>query len=230
MLAVHAGSVVYEQALRWQGLLAAARADDAIDDVLLSLEHDPVYTAGRHANVGEHVLGTTGIRVVRIDRGGDVTYHGPGQLTVYPIMKLADGKRAREYVEALEQACIATAASYGIEARSDRRRTGVWVGERKLAAIGVRVARRVTSHGLGFNVTTTLEHFAGIVPCGIRDADVCSLRSLGVDTTVDEVRRRLVTHLGRTLGRRLQRASPEDLGLLQGVATAQGSDGVGRRL
>jgi lipoyl(octanoyl) transferase len=229
MLAVHAGSVVYEEALRWQGLLAAARSDDAIDDVLLSLEHDPVYTAGRHANVGQHVLGTTGIRVVRIDRGGDVTYHGPGQLTVYPIMKLADGKRARGYVEALEQACIATAASYGISARSDRRRTGVWVGERKLAAIGVRVARRVTSHGLGFNVTTTLEHFAGIVPCGIRDAGVCSLRSLGVDATVDQVRHRLVAELGRTLGRRLQFVTPADLGLTTGLATVEGGGNVGHQ-
>jgi lipoyl(octanoyl) transferase len=213
MLAVNAGTVVYEEALRWQSLLAAARAQGAIGDVLLCLEHDPVYTAGRHANVAEHVLGTTGIRVVPIDRGGDVTYHGPGQLVVYPIIQLADGKRARRYVEALEEACIRTAASFGIAARGDGRRPGVWVREEKLVAIGVRVARRVTTHGLAFNVTTNLAHFTGIVPCGIRDGGVCSLRSLGVDTTVEEVRRRLVAHLGATLDRRLEDVTPRDLGL-----------------
>src|SRR5690606_21598968 len=135
VLAVDAGTVVYEEALRWQRLLAAARAADEIDDVLLCLEHDRVYTAGRRADVTAHVLGTRDIRVVRVERGGDVTYHGPGQLVVYPIRKLADGYRARAHVAALEEACIRTAASFGIRARADRERTGAWVGDRKLVAI-----------------------------------------------------------------------------------------------
>ena len=218
MLAVDAGSVVYEEALRWQRLLAAARAADEVDDVLLTLEHDRVYTAGRRADVDAHVLGTRDIRLVRIDRGGDVTYHGPGQLVAYPILRLADGYRARHHVEALEEAVVRTVASFGVTARAERERAGVWVGDRKLAAVGVRVANRVTSHGIALNVTTDLDDFAGIVPCGL-DAEACSLRSLGVETTVGEVRRRLVPHLADTLGRRLQPATPADLGLWTAVGT-----------
>ena len=213
---IWSGTVVYEEALRWQRLLAAARAEDAIEDVLLTLEHDRVYTAGRHADVQRNVLGTTGIRVVRIDRGGDVTYHGPGQLVAYPITRLAHAKAARPFVGALEQACVRTAADYGIAAAADRRRPGVWVGGDKLAAVGVRINGGVTTHGLAFNVTPDLSDFAGLIPCGLDGAGVCSLASLGVDTTVEQVRARLVSHLASALGRRLQPASPEDLGL--GVA------------
>jgi lipoyl(octanoyl) transferase len=214
LLAVDGGRVVYEEALRWQRLLHAARADGAIGDVLLVVEHDRVYTAGRHADVAAHVLGTRAdIRVVPVDRGGDVTYHGPGQLVAYPIVGLEHAKAVRPFVEALEEACVRTAASFGITARADRRRTGVWVGEEKLAAIGIRVDRRVTMHGLALNVDPDLADFGGIVPCGIADAGVCSLASLGVSTTMEEVRRRLVAHLGDTLGRSVQHARPADLGL-----------------
>jgi lipoyl(octanoyl) transferase len=213
MLTVHCGEVRYEEALRWQRLLVEARAADEIDDVLLTLTHDPVYTAGRHANTAAHVLGTRDIRVVPIDRGGDVTYHGPGQLVAYPILRLAHAKAVRPYVEALEEACVRTAASFGVEARPDRQRTGVWVGDAKLVAIGIRVDGRVTSHGLAFNVNPALEDFTGIVPCGIADAGVTSLAALGVDTTLLEVRRRLVGDLGDLLDRPVQQASPADLGL-----------------
>ncbi|MBA2529388.1 MAG: lipoyl(octanoyl) transferase LipB [Euzebyales bacterium] len=214
MLSVWCGEVVYEEALSWQRLLVAARATDAIGDVLLTLTHDRVYTAGRHADLASNVRADTGVRIVPVERGGDLTYHGPGQLVAYPVLKLTDSKAVRPYVEALVEACLRTAASFGIRATPDRRRPGVWVGDAKLAAVGVRVDRRVTSHGLAFNVTTDLADFrAGIVPCGIPDADVCSLSSLGVDTTVDEVRHRLVRHLAGTLQRPLQAASPADLGL-----------------
>jgi lipoate-protein ligase B len=218
MLSVWAGEVVYEEALRWQRLLASARADDAIDDVLLTLTHDRVYTAGPRADVGRHVLGTRDIRVVRTDRGGDVTYHGPGQLVAYPILKLPDSKAVRPYVRALEQACVRTAESYGVTAAPDPLRPGVWVGDDKLAAVGVRVSGRVTRHGLALNVTTDLDDFAGLVPCGIVDGGVCSLRSLGVETTVAQVRHRLVAHLGDTLERAIQPASAADLGLHAAVA------------
>ena len=213
MIHVDCGTVVYEEALLWQRLLAAARAADQVDDVLLTLEHDRVYTAGPRADVARHVLGTTDIRLVPVERGGDVTYHGPGQLVAYPITKLAQRVRVRAYVEALEAACVGVAATYGIAAAPDRERTGVWVGAQKLVAIGVRVERGVTSHGLAFNVTTDLADFAGIVPCGIADAGVCSLASLGVDTTVAEVRRRLVPHLASALGLPVRTAHPADLGL-----------------
>ena len=214
MLTVWAGEVVYEEALRWQRLLAAARAEDAIDDVLLTLTHDRIYTAGRRADVDHHVLGTRPIRVVRTDRGGDVTYHGPGQLVAYPILRLPHARAVRAHVTALERACVRTAASFGVLARTDPARPGVWVGREKLAAVGIRVLPgAVTIHGLAFNVAPDLADFAGLVPCGLADAGVCSLASLGVDTTVQEVRGRLVAHLGDALGRPLQAVSPADLGL-----------------
>ncbi|HVL97912.1 MAG TPA: lipoyl(octanoyl) transferase LipB [Egibacteraceae bacterium] len=213
MLAVDCGRLTYADGLRWQRALVSARRADAVDDVLLSCEHEPVYTAGRHADVAAHVLGTRPIPVVAVDRGGDVTYHGPGQLVVYPIVRLRARRAVRAYVEALEEACVRTAAAYGIVARPDRRRTGVWVGGEKLAAIGIRVEDGVTSHGLAFNVTTDLDDFAGIVPCGIRDAGVCSLASLGVATTVADVGPRLLVELARALDRDLRFASPDEVGM-----------------
>lgn len=211
--AVWAGEVRYEQALRWQDLLAKARRADAIDDVLLALTHDRVYTAGRRADVAANVLGTTDIRVVRTDRGGDVTYHGPGQLVVYPVLRLAEARAVRPYVTALEEAVVRTAASYGITAARDPRRPGVWVRDDKLAAIGVRVRGGVTTHGLALNVAPDLADFGGIVACGITDGGVTSLAALGVETTLEQVRLRLLGHLGETLGLALHAASPADLGL-----------------
>jgi lipoate-protein ligase B len=214
MLHAWCGEVVYEEALRWQRLLAAARAGDDIDDVLLTLTHDSVYTAGRHADLTTNLLSDVGVRVIEVERGGDLTYHGPGQLVAYPILKLRDSKAVRPYVEALVEACVRTAASYGLDARGDAVRPGVWVGRDKLAAVGVRVAGKVTFHGLAFNVDPDLDLFgAGIIPCGIADAGVCSLQSLGVETTMDEVRRRLVAFLSELLERPLQPSTPADLGL-----------------
>jgi lipoyl(octanoyl) transferase len=212
MLVVEAGRVVYEDALAWQRRLVAARARGEVPDVLLALEHDPVYTAGRRADVAANVLGDTGIRVVPVERGGDVTYHGPGQLVVYPIVLLRHAKAVRPFVEALEEACVRTARAFGVEARPQPApRTGVWVGDDKLVAIGIKIDGRVTSHGLAFNVTTDLADYAGIVPCGIPDAGVCSLSSLGVRASVADVRRRLVAELAATLDRDMRRVAPGDL-------------------
>lgn len=219
-LNVWAGEVVYEVALDWQRRLADARRADEIDDVILALTHDRVYTAGRHADVAHHVLGTSDIRVVRVDRGGDVTYHGPGQLVVYPILRLAAPKAARGYVRALEEAMVATAADYGVPARPDDARPGVWVGDAKLGAVGARIDRGITRHGLAFNVDPDLGDYGGVVACGIAGAGVCSLASLGVAATLDQVRLRLVGHLARTLERRLQPASVADLGLSHVVPLA----------
>ncbi len=215
MLSVWCGEVVYEEALHWQRLLAAARASSGIDDVLLALTHDAVYTAGRNADLDANVLGDTGVRVVRVDRGGELTYHGPGQLVVYPIRRLTDSKAVRRHVDALVEACVRTAASFGLPARADDRRPGVWVGDDKIGAVGVRVTRRVTTHGLAFNVDPDLAEFtAGIVPCGIRDGGVTSLAALGVATSMTEVRHRLVAFLADALGATLQPATPADLGLI----------------
>ncbi|MBW3665187.1 MAG: lipoyl(octanoyl) transferase LipB [Actinobacteria bacterium] len=197
ILAVHAALVPYGVAWDWQRDLVTRRAADEIGDVLLTLEHPRVYTAGKRAH-SEHVLwgeaerNARGIELFEVDRGGDVTYHGPGQLVAYPILKLDDSRRVVDYVRLLEEACIRVIASHGIVAGRDPEHRGVWVGDDKIVAVGVRVnAGGVTSHGLAMNVTTDLTDFGGIVPCGIGDRGVCSLASLGIATTVDATFERL---------------------------------------
>lgn len=209
-----AGPVPYERALAWQRGLVELRHADAVPDVVLTLEHPPVYTAGRHADVDAHVLGVRpDIPVVTTDRGGDVTYHGPGQLVAYPIVRLRDGKSVRRYIRGLERAVIGTLATYGLKgvAGEDLHRPGVWVDGDKIAAIGVRVAGAVTSHGLALNVEPRLEDFGGIVPCGIADAGVCSMASLGVRANMDEVEAVLVSRLAVELDRDLRRALPDEV-------------------
>jgi lipoyl(octanoyl) transferase len=201
MIAVDCGRIAYPRALRLQNDLVAQRTAGRVDDVLLVCEHDPVYTAGRHADVATNVIDAAQIPVVRVDRGGDITYHGPGQVVVYPIVRLSGPRRVRTYIAALQRACVAVAAEYRIGAHVADGRPGVWVGNDKLAAIGVRIRRGATSHGLAFNVDPNLGHYAGIVPCGITDAGVCSLASLGVTATVDRVGRQLVDALSATLAR-----------------------------
>lgn len=219
LLVVDCGRIGYQQGLALQADVVARREADVIGDTLLVLEHDPVYSAGRHADVDAHVLDAGDIPLVRVDRGGDVTYHGPGQVVVYPILRLTGPRRVRSYVSALEQACIDVAAGHRITAHTVAGRPGVWVGDEKLAAIGVRVRRGATSHGLAFNVTTDLADFGGIVPCGIRNGGVCSLASLGVDATVAGTARELVDALATTLARRVGPwTTPDALG--PGVAPA----------
>jgi lipoyl(octanoyl) transferase len=200
VVALHAGVFPYAIAWGWQRDLVRRRAAGEVPDVLLTLEHPPVFTAGKRADP-EHVLWdeqertARGIDFHRVDRGGDVTYHGPGQLVGYPILELHTLRGVIDYVRALEEVCVRTAADFDVEARPVEGLTGVWVGDRKLVAIGVRVSSRgVTSHGFAFNVTTDLDHFGGIVPCGIPDRGVCSLASLGVEADVPRVLGRLRTH------------------------------------
>lgn len=210
MIAVDLGRLDYTEALDLQHRLAAARTADLIGDVLLVCEHPPVYTAGRNADL-RNVRHASTIPLVHADRGGDVTYHGPGQLVVYPLIRLSGPRRVRSYVEALQDACVTVAARYGITAHAQRSRPGVWVGSDKLAAIGVRVQRGSTSHGLAFNVDPDLTDFDGIVPCGITDGGVCSLASLGVSATVPEVRPALVHALAHALERPVRWMSGADL-------------------
>lgn len=210
MIAVDLGRTAYAAALELQHRLVEARTADRIDDTLLVCEHDPVYTAGRHADLG-NVLDASTIPLVRADRGGDVSYHGPGQVVVYPIIRLAGPRRVRAYVEALQTACIRVAADHGVIAHTAASRPGVWVGDDKLVAIGVRVQRGATSHGLAFNVAPDLSHYAGIVPCGIADGGVCSLASLGVRTTVAAVGAGLVTALAEGLERPVRWATTDEL-------------------
>jgi lipoyl(octanoyl) transferase len=195
------GRIGYAEALALQEALLEARCAQSIPDTLLLLEHDPVITLGRGAKQ-EHVLASRellaqqGVALFETGRGGDVTYHGPGQLVGYPIIDLNPGRRdVHRYVRDLETVLIRTAADYGIQAGRVEGLTGVWVGDDKLAAIGVRIARWVTSHGFALNVSTNLDHFKLIVPCGIADRGVTSLERLlgrGLETT--EVENRIIEH------------------------------------
>ncbi len=226
MYTVWAGEVEYRQALAWQDYLVTARQADQIDDVLLVLTHPPVYTAGRHADLAINLTGSRpDIPVIRIDRGGDVTYHGPGQVVAYPIMRLARRGAAKAYVAALEQALIDTAGSFGVVADRRPGYPGVWVaGRDKLAAIGVRITNGVTKHGVAFNVDPPLEDYGGIIACGVPDAGVTSLTQQGVTASVEDVRTRLTAALVQTLDRMPQPSQPTDLGLTRAPPVPAASD------
>ncbi len=180
------GVVPYGEALELQKQLVADRLAGAIPDQLLLLQHPPVITLGvRTRNGRANVLATpeslaaAGIDVFETGRGGDVTYHGPGQLVGYPIVDLKPGRcDVHRYVRDLEEVMIRTAAAFGVTAQRVAGLTGIWVGDEKLGAIGVRIAKWITSHGFAFNVTTDLAHFGLIVPCGIVDKGVTSLEKL----------------------------------------------------
>ena len=190
------GLVPYVDGLALQQQLVEQRKAGAIPDQLLLLEHPPVITLGvkargdrSHVLASDAELDDAGVHVYESGRGGDVTYHGPGQLVGYPIIDLRpDRCDVHRYVRDLEQVMIATAAAFGVEATRVPGLTGAWVGSEKLAAIGVRISRWVTSHGFAFNVATDLGHFDLIVPCGIADRGVTSLsRLLGRTVGLEEV-------------------------------------------
>src|SRR5215510_6389520 len=196
------GRVAYAEGLELQARLVAQRQAGEIPDTLLLLEHDPVFTLGRNARVEnvllpQAALRARGFEVYETGRGGDVTYHGPGQVVGYPIVELPPGRRdVHRYVRDLEEAMIRTCLDYGVAAARVAGLTGCWVGSEKIGAIGVRIARWVTSHGFAFNVSTDLAPFDLIVPCGIRGRGVTSLeRLLGRRIDQDEVADRLASHL-----------------------------------
>lgn len=204
------GTVPYRPAWELQDELAEQRRGRRIGDRLLLLEHFPVYTIGRGGNPANMLatpdrLREIGAELVRIDRGGDVTFHGPGQIVAYPIVELHDPLDLRRYVRTLESAIIATAAAFGVDGARLPGHPGIWVeGERKLAAIGVRVKRGVTTHGLALNVNTDLRWFDEMIPCGIPDKSVTSLTretaaAVRMDDVEDELARQLAAHFGARL-------------------------------
>ncbi|MBI3405314.1 MAG: lipoyl(octanoyl) transferase LipB [Acidobacteria bacterium] len=186
--AVELGLMGYSAAWDLQRRVVAGRKANHIPDVLLLCEHPHVITLGRngkreHLLASEHLLRQMNVEFAETDRGGDITYHGPGQIVGYPILNLNEHRRDVEwYVRQLEEVMIRSAADYGVEARRVAGKTGIWVdsatGEEKLAAIGVHISRWVTSHGFAFNVSTDLRYFDLIVPCGIRDKRPTSLEKL----------------------------------------------------
>ena len=209
---VPAGTVPYRRAWAWQRELVTRRAAGEIPDTVLLLEHPHVYTITRRGGESEvllprEMLAAQGAEVVVTDRGGKATYHGPGQLVGYPIALLGRAPDLRAWVSSIQDALVGLAADYGVRARPGHGDlTGVWVGDppddRKLAAIGMRVARRVTMHGFALNCSTELERFNAIVPCGLPDKGVCSLSSeLGRPVTVADALPVAVAHLARSLDR-----------------------------
>ena len=193
---VRAGRVDYASAWDWQRRLHAQRVAGEVADTVLLLEHDPVYTAGKRTEDWERPL--DGTPVVDVDRGGRITWHGPGQLTGYPIVALPDPMDVVAYVRRLEGALIEVCAAFGVPTTRVEGRSGVWTadGSRKVAAIGIRVSRGVTMHGFALNCDCDLAAFGPIVPCGITDAGVTSLtaeagRPITVDDAIPVVEREL---------------------------------------
>lgn len=198
MLVLNLGQEPYERAWNLQHALVKARQEGRLDDILVLLEHDPVITLGRtgdprHVLASAEELQRAGIRVQRIERGGDVTYHGPGQLVGYPVLSLeAHHLGVSDYMHALEEVLIRTLGDFGLPAQRQAGIIGVWIGPAKVAALGARVERGVTYHGFALNVNTNLDHFALIVPCGLLGRPVTSMqRELGAPVDMQRVRERV---------------------------------------
>jgi lipoyl(octanoyl) transferase len=195
----HLGRVDYEPTWRRMQAFTESRKPSDPDEIWV-LEHPPVFTLGKNASM-DHVLAPGDIPLVRIDRGGQVTYHGPGQLVVYPLVNIERlGLNVRELVCALEQAIVRCVAGYGIRASGDRNAPGVYVEGRKLASLGLRIRRGCSYHGLALNVDGDLEPFGRINPCGYRGLQVTRLADLGVTAGTGPVAAALVPELLTSLG------------------------------
>jgi lipoyl(octanoyl) transferase len=207
MLFCKLGTVGYEEAHALQKELQAKRIAGEIGDTVLMLEHYPVLTLGRsareaHVLASRETLAARGVTTHEVGRGGDVTYHGPGQLVAYPIIDLKPDRRdVRKYVWSLEETMIRTCADFGLDASRIEGLNGTWIGDRKVGAVGVRISRWVTMHGLAINANTDLSHFELIVPCGIQDKEVTSIsRELGRQVGVARVMEPLARHFAALYG------------------------------
>jgi len=205
------GLVLYAEANAWMHELAGRRLRDEIPDTLILLEHPPVYTAGRrwkpeHLVWSEEAIRSAGAELHFVDRGGSLTFHGPGQLVGYPILHLGSRPDAIGHVRRLEEVVIRAAADLGVDLHRSEVQTGVWSGHRKACAIGVRIMRaRVTLHGFVVNCTTDLSWFDAIVPCGLAEEGVTSLSELaGRRVRVAEMVLPLLRHFERVFGLRLE--------------------------
>lgn len=198
------GLIDYKEAWDLQKSVHQLRAENRIDDVFFLLEHPHTYTLGKTADkenlVGsEKYLSYNKISVYDIDRGGDITYHGPGQIVGYPIINLTNWQQdTHKYLRALEELIINVCSEYGLNSGRVEKYTGVWIDDRKICAIGIKVSRWITMHGFAFNVNTDLKLFNGIIPCGISDKDVTSLnRELKKELNVSEVKERILHHFSK---------------------------------
>lgn len=193
------GFISYKEAWDLQKEIFSKRVSGEVEDYLLLLEHPNTYTLGKTAHRenlkgSEEYLKVNNISVYDIDRGGDITYHGPGQIVGYPIINLNNWfKDTHKYLRALEEVIIKTCIDYGLNSERNTKHTGVWIGEKKIAAIGIKVSRWITMHGFAFNVNTDLNLFNGIIPCGIQDKSVTSLKQeLKKEISIQEVKEKLL--------------------------------------
>ena len=211
----HLGSVPYEDGLALQERLRERRRAGELPDLLLVLEHPPVYTKGRRTEPGDLPMGEAwyrerGIEVCETDRGGRVTYHGPGQLVAYPVMQV---ERVADFVHAMERAIVAALADEGIESRArEHPHTGIWAGDAKIASIGVRVSGGVSTHGLAVNVDNDLAPFEWIVPCGIDHVRMTSIaRETGRERSLPCFRKRMAWRFAEEFGLRQRLVSERRL-------------------
>lgn len=226
-LAMNMGTVEYREAWDLQRKLESARQDGSLKhNMVLFLEHPPVFTLGRRGgrenlNVTEAFLQKSGVPVVQIDRGGNITYHGPGQLVIYPIIDLSSVKLSvDEYVTGLEELIIRTLADWGVTAGRDDRNRGVWVGNNKIGSIGISIRHNVCTHGLALNVNLSLEPFGWINPCGLHGVGMTSMeRELSRSLPMDQIRDTARHHLASVFSVELADADMDALKLrLQSVA------------
>lgn len=218
ILVADLGRTRYAAAYELQRRIFSRRADNTIPDILLLTEHQPVYTLGRgaddnHLLAGREELLRAGVDVCPTDRGGDVTYHGPGQIVGYPILNLASYYcDLHRYLRDIEEVMIRTCADYRVLAHRDPGFTGVWVGSDKIGAIGIKVAHWVTMHGFAFNVAMDLSGFGRIIPCGIFHRGVTSLEVLlGRQVPVRQVVPQIVIHVGEVFGATMKECAAADL-------------------
>lgn len=218
ILVANLGRTRYAETWDIQHKLFDLRQSGLIDDVLLLTEHEHVYTIGKggdsnHLLASDEELSIDGTEVFRIDRGGDITYHGPGQIVGYPILDLNKySPDIHKYLRSLEEALINLIGQYGIKGEREEGMTGVWVSGEKIAALGVRVSRWVTMHGFALNVNTELQKFDRIIPCGIFHKGVTSMkRILGKELPLDEVRRKLTESFASVFGCNAIEVAPDAL-------------------
>src|SRR3954451_12056722 len=224
LLVCHLGRVPYEEGVALQERLRERVIAGELDEVMLLLEHDPVYTLGSRSEhgglpMGEDWCRAQGINVVKTPRGGKLTYHGPGQLVGYPIMPVDD---VIVFLRTMERAIIAALAETGIEARSreaeGRDYTGVWVQDRKIASIGVHLSRGVSTHGFAVNVTNDLAPFSWVVPCGLPDVRMTSLAAEGASDGVGCFRKRIALAFCAAFGRRQRLVTPQRIASIPSLA------------
>jgi len=192
------GFAPYELVWEYQKKLHTLRRKQKIEDTLLLVEHEPVYTLGKNADENHILHQPDKVKVYHIERGGDVTYHGPGQIVGYPILDLHNYHRSVSwYMRSLEEVLIRLIDRYGLQAGRKPGLTGVWIGDKKIAALGVRLSRWVTMHGFALNVNTDLSYYRGIIPCGIFEYGVTSLEQcLGRSQDMGAVKARLIQEFG----------------------------------